>query len=130
MNKFEYLIFDLCLAYCNLCRNSSIPNEIYLGECGHSYCVPCYDKLFGTKMEGISPVFYGCTPCPNNCLNPRKGIQCLCQEYSQALEEWSNHKPYEYNQWRAKENMYNYKKKKKIRYCPLCIHYLDSSIDF
>ena len=32
MNKFEYLIFDLCLAYCNLCRNSSIHNEIYLGN--------------------------------------------------------------------------------------------------
>jgi len=125
MNTFEYLVFDLCLAYCNLCLSSAIHNEIYLGDCGHSYCIPCYDKLFGYKKVEISAVFYGCSSCPNHCLNPIKGRQCTCVEYSKCIEEWSKKKPYEYNQWKAKENMYNYKKSKKIRIiiCPICIPY-------
>jgi len=129
MNKFDYLIFDVCLAYCNLCRSSSIKNEIYLGECGHSYCITCYDKLFQTRHKLYS-VFYGCSPCPNNCVNPRKGIQCNCDAYKEVIDAWSKNKPYEYNQWRARENMFQYKNKKRIRHCPLCIHYLDSSFDF
>jgi len=124
MNKFEYLIFDLCFAYCSLCFSSTIQNEIYLGECGHSYCVPCYHKLFVYKKTEISAVFYGCTPCPNHSLNPKRGRQCTCVEYSKNIEEWSKLKPFEYNQWRAKENMYNYKKSKiTITICPICIPY-------
>jgi hypothetical protein len=125
MNKFEYLIFDLCLAYCSLCLSSTIQKEIYLGECGHSFCIPCYNKIFGHKKVETSAFFYGCNPCPNNCLNPRKGIQCTCVEYSQVIEEWSKNKHHEYNQWKAKENMYNYKKSKKriVKICPICIPY-------
>jgi len=120
MNTFEYLVFDLCTAHCNLCFNSNVTNEIYLGECGHCYCIDCHDKLMGTK-DTLSSVFYGCSPCPNKCINPRKGIQCHCDEYREVIEAWSIKKPFEYNQWKARLHMFHYKKLKKRIGCPLCI---------
>ena len=74
MNKFEYLIFDLCLAYCNLCLSLTIQKEIYLGECGHSFCIPCYNKIFGHKKVETSAFFMDVIPVRTTVSTQEKGV--------------------------------------------------------
>jgi len=42
------------------------------------------------SVFNVSPVPYGCPPCPNHCNNPEKGRQCQCVIYDNVIEAWWN----------------------------------------
>ena len=52
-------------------------------SCDHYFCKKCTQEIIywdETKYH-LSPVPYGCPPCPNGCENPIRGKQCYCIEY-------------------------------------------------
>ena len=84
----------------------------------------------------LSPVPYGCPPCPNGCKNPLRGVQCNCVEFYNntatffcdfdkgpgVIQKWDRKHPDQYQKWIDKESI-----SFKIpigayanRTCPLC----------
>ena len=62
-------------------------------RCSHSFCIDCTRYLLfcdEISVFNVSPVPYGCPPCPNNCVNPEKGTQCQCVVYDKVIEDWWN----------------------------------------
>lgn len=93
--------------------------------CSHCFCVRCMRViiLFDETRYHLSPVPYGCPPCPNECENPIKGRQCFCEEYNDLIDLWEEMFPESYNRWRddedesileANDPVYGSKK------CPVC----------
>lgn len=58
-------------------------------KCSHMFCVECMRRILIWDVEEykLSPVYYGCPPCPNGCINPQKGRQCGCEEYGEILND-------------------------------------------
>jgi hypothetical protein len=52
----------------------------------------------------ISPVPYGCPPCPNGCTNPIRGTQCYCYEYDPVQEQWEKDFPVQFQKWNDDEH--------------------------
>lgn len=52
----------------------------------------------------MSPVQYGCPPCPNGRNNPEVGMQCNCYEYDEILELWEENNPDQYEIWSVKKS--------------------------
>ena len=53
-------------------------------HCTHYFCKECTWLVLhghGELDYHLSPVPYGCPPCPNGCENPIRGVQCFCLEY-------------------------------------------------
>jgi len=115
---------------CSLCNemvNTKIP---FPSKCSHVYCIDCTRYLLFCGEDStlhISPIPYGCPPCPKGCRNPVKGIQCSCSEYDDVIEEWWNK-----NKDSAEEFVYacyvDGKNKAKDIKCPLCDQYRYSTI--
>ena len=54
----------------------------------------------------LSPVPFGCKPCPNGCINPEKGKQCCCEEYDKIVDRWMKDFPLEYAKYIEAENLF------------------------
>lgn len=76
-------------------------------NCGHWICVDCmYDLVFRDEsVYHLSPVPFGCLPCPNGCVNPKRGKQCYCKEYDEIRDLWEKDYPDEFEQYNDAENM-------------------------
>ena len=103
--------------------------------CTHYFCIDCTWKVLhghGELDYHLSPVPYGCPPCPNGCVNPVQGVQCYCLEYFNnnenegplgIIDQWAVTNPEAYEAYNVAETasidagnhpMYGSGK------CPLC----------
>lgn len=75
---------------CPVCMDGPGRRLRFPAGCGHSFCIECSRKilLWDEIDYHLSPVPYGCPPCPNGCENPVKGEQCYCIEYESVQEDW------------------------------------------
>jgi hypothetical protein len=117
MKKIEFVKMEICHTHCIFCGKDCYQKMIFLGECGHSFCVECSLRLY--EESHLSPIPFGCPPCPNQCLNPTKGPQCDCIERDEVLDQWKKKDPASYDKWVAEEILYRYKD--GIFRCPVCI---------
>ena len=115
---------------CTLCEESVNTKIPFPSKCSHIYCIDCTRYLLfcdESSMFNISPIPYGCPPCPNGCRNPTEGNQCTCPEYEDVIVEWWKH-----NKDKAEEFIYacyvDGKNKTKEIKCPLCDQYKYSSL--
>lgn len=117
------LTFIECKEECVICLNECTRKIMFPANCGHSFCIPCTQEIFfwdGTKYD-LSPVPFGCPPCPNGCENPIQGRQCFCDEYETLVEKWSEENKDEYAKWdTAKEIILEKERIYKNEACPLC----------
>ena len=85
-------------------------SETVLGSISAKYCMDCglWNKLnvidstnYTVCMNNcyLSPIPYGCPPCPNRCRNPIKGPQCYCEEYDSVKDEWCKNNPEQYKKY-------------------------------
>lgn len=90
---------------CSVCLQD-VDCQMKFPACSHKFCVDCsktilyYDE---TRFQ-LSPVPYGCPPCPNGCTNPIRGRQCYCEEYDAVQEAWEQTNPVEYHLWNELEH--------------------------
>jgi hypothetical protein len=111
---------------CAVCMNSYKKKVMFPTKCGHSFCIRCSRDilLWNENRYRLSPVQYGCPPCPNGCKNPEKGPQCDCEEYSTIQEKWILSKPSDYKRWSSDEGFSISNGEKDNSYgsltCPLC----------
>lgn len=75
---------------CVICLKDRERKLEFPAGCGHSFCIGCSSHmLFGDDTRFyLSPVAYGCPPCPTGCANPIIGKQCACVEYMAIQEIW------------------------------------------
>lgn len=123
------LEFDENTEECDICFESYNKYVKIYTSCNHKICPSCSQNIlmWDETNYRLSPVPYGCPPCPNNCFNPIKGKQCYCTEYDEILDRWKEEYPDEYKKYNDDEKtsielsetidgvVYNLYK------CPLCI---------
>jgi hypothetical protein len=91
-----------CDEECDVCMNICKRKLLFPTKCGHSFCLECSKEvLFWDECKyHLSPVPYGCPPCPNGCENPERGKQCYCDEYYDVvIEQWKQTNPVHYLKW-------------------------------
>ena len=78
-------------AECPVCYETKVQLK-FPGSCDHWLCCSCIGVVVCGKetVPGVSPVPFGCPPCPNGCTNPEMGPQCDCKEYDLVLEQWED----------------------------------------
>ena len=86
-------------------------------HCTHYFCLDCTWSVLhghGELDYHLSPVPYGCPPCPNGCENPTRGVQCYCKEYFNSEDEegplgvfqqWGAANPQAYEAYNAAESV-------------------------
>ena len=91
---------------CSVCSNNCDRKLMFPTNCGHSFCISCSKDLllWDETRHHLSPVPYGCPPCPNGCINPVRGRQCYCEEYDSVQEQWKRERLVEYNRWNDEEH--------------------------
>ena len=91
---------------CAVCSDSSKKQVTFPANCGHWFCVACSRNILFWKEQRyhLSPVPYGCPPCPKGCVNPIKGEQCYCIEYDSIQDAWEESKPDEFKKWNDAEH--------------------------
>lgn len=97
--------FDENTEDCDICFESNNKYVKVSTSCNHRICVGCSQNMLvwdETKYR-LSPVPYGCPPCPNKCFNPIKGEQCYCTEYDEILDRWKKEYPDEYKEYNDDE---------------------------
>jgi hypothetical protein len=74
--------------------------------CSHYFCKSCTRNicLWDETRYHLSPVPYGCPPCPNECENPGRGKQCYCFEYDEIQDAWNREYPEDFKRWNDDEN--------------------------
>jgi hypothetical protein len=93
--------------------------------CNHYFCIDCCKKIiyWDAKEYHLSPEFYGCPECPNNCNNPKRGAQCYCDDYIEIQKEWSKDNP-QFIKWVEDESSLIKEYYENTIYgnqkCPLC----------
>jgi hypothetical protein len=92
---------------CAVCLQPSRKQLYFPANCGHWFCVSCSRKilLWDETRYHLSPVFYGCPPCPNECINPEKGRQCYCEEYDVVQEQWEQQEATRFKEWNEEEHL-------------------------
>ena len=90
---------------CAVCADSGKTQVKFPANCGHWFCVTCSRNIMFWKEQRyhLSPVPYGCPPCPKGCINPVKGEQCYCYEYDPIQDEWKQYKPQQFKKWNDAE---------------------------
>ncbi|MAJ97321.1 MAG: hypothetical protein CMI56_01765 [Parcubacteria group bacterium] len=103
-NELEFRVSEEECAVCNETKNVFLK---FPTNCGHSFCTLCSRQILFWREDRyhLSPVPYGCPPCPNGCINPNKGTQCYCEEYDEIQERWRLDNPDEYNTYNDHENI-------------------------
>ena len=113
---------------CVVCYETGHKQLKFPANCGHWFCTSCSKNIlfWDETRYHLSPVPFGCPPCPNECINPVKGKQCYCEDYDEILERWEQENPQQYKEYNDAENLsielsetttgsvFNSKK------CPLC----------
>ena len=91
---------------CIICLEKNKKHLKFPTNCGHWFCIPCSKKIlfFDETRYYLSPVSFGCPPCPNGCINPIKGPQCYCNEYNIVHNKWKQNFPLEFKKWFDTEN--------------------------
>ena len=76
-------------------------------NCSHSFCIECCKNLlfWDETRYHLSPEPYGCPPCPNGCINPIKGKQCYCDEYTELQDNWEIENPVQWKKWNKAEHL-------------------------
>lgn len=92
---------------CSICLEDVTRKMMFPTNCGHSFCISCSRNilLWDETMMHLSPVPYGCPPCPNGCDVVVRGRQCYCDEYNAVQNEWELSDPIKYNEWNEAENI-------------------------
>jgi hypothetical protein len=72
------------------------------------HCVSCTRRIlfWNQNRYCISPVPFGCPPCPNKCLNPENGKQCDCETYDEILKMWKREHPRQYKEYSEAEHAF------------------------
>ncbi len=112
---------DECVVCMNICERKLM----FPTNCGHSFCISCSRSIlfWNRTIYTLSPVPYGCPPCPNGCINPVKGKQCDCEEYDSIQDLWQESKPTEFHRWNSDQNISIDNSSNDIYgngVCPLC----------
>jgi len=91
---------------CAVCMETTGRKMMFPAKCGHSFCVDCSRDilLWDGRRYYLSPIPYGCLPCPKGCNNPLKGRQCECTAYEIVKEEWGTANPANFSKWIEAEN--------------------------
>lgn len=122
-NELEFKESEECVVCNEMNKQVKFP-----ANCGHWFCVSCSRNIlfWDETRYHLSPVPFGCPPCPNGCINPVKGKQCYCENYDEVLEQWEQENPIQYKEYNDAEHLsielsettagsiFNSKK------CPLC----------
>lgn len=84
-------------AECPVCFETKASMK-FPGSCDHWFCCSCiHAVVYGLEIEpGVSPVLFGCQPCPNGCSNPDIGPQCNCEEYQPIVQMLKHNLDYRY----------------------------------
>ena len=92
---------------CVICFETINKQVKFPANCGHWFCTPCSRQIlfWDESRYHISPVPFGCPPCPKNCTNPIRGQQCGCAEYDEILEKWEHDSPEQHKKWLDSEEM-------------------------
>lgn len=92
---------------CVVCNETGNKQLKFPANCGHWFCTPCSRNIlfWDETRYHLSPVPYGCPPCPNDCINPLKGKQCYCENYDEILERWEQENPRHYKKYNDAENL-------------------------
>ena len=121
---------------CVICFDTKGRELKFPAGCEHWFCIPCSrDMIFWDETRHtLSPVPYGCPPCPKGCDNPITGQQCYCEEYYGdeteenpcVIEKWRREYPNQYKRWNDEErvSMETIIGTFANRRCPLCRKYL------
>ena len=124
-NELEFKESDEECMVCNETGNKQVK---FPANCGHWFCVYCSSNIlfWDETRYHLSPVPFGCPPCPNQCINPIRGEQCYCEEYVEIIDHWKEEYPDKYEEYNDAEilsielsettvgSVYGSKK------CPLC----------
>jgi hypothetical protein len=88
---------------CDICNEENNKYVKFPTNCGHSFCTVCTRNilLYDEKRYHLSPVPFGCPPCPNKCANPIKGKQCYCKNYIKILDQWRKAYPEKYDEYNS-----------------------------
>lgn len=111
---------------CAVCMNVCEKKLMFPTNCGHSFCINCSNNIlfWDESRYYLSPVAYGCPPCPNKCNNPEKGKQCACEEYNIIKDTWGLSNPEKFDRWIEAETKSITKSSNESTYgkavCPLC----------
>jgi len=111
---------------CAVCMNVCERKLVFPTNCGHSFCKNCSRNLlfWDETRYHLSPVSYGCPPCPNGCENPKTGRQCYCEDYDSIQNEWERSNPEKFKKWNDDQNKSIDNSLYDINYgqgvCPLC----------
>jgi hypothetical protein len=111
---------------CIVCMNNCNRKLIFPTNCGHSFCLDCSKNIlyWDETRYHLSPVPFGCPPCPNGCENPIKGKQCYCEEYDSVQNEWEKNNPVQYKKYNNDQNQSIDNSSNDVTYgkciCPLC----------
>jgi hypothetical protein len=112
---------------CPICMEKCNKQLFFPAYCGHSFCLKCSRKLLFKYdcFYYLSPEPYGCSPCPNGCVNPLVGEQCFCREYLIKIDEWKLSNPSDYMRWNEDEEesifrSYNTDNYYGSQECPIC----------
>lgn len=92
---------------CCICQSISGKQVKFPTNCGHWFCISCSRNIlfYDETKYHLSPVLYGCPPCPNNCMNPTRGQQCYCENYDVIIELWKQENKVQYDKWNHDENI-------------------------
>ena len=92
---------------CIVCFTNHKKKVKFPTNCGHSFCIDCSREIlfFDEKKYHLSPMPYGCPPCPNGCKNPEKGRQCYCEEYDKIIDQWKDFSPVNFDEWIYNERL-------------------------
>ncbi len=102
---WDELNFFSCNEECIICSEVCSKKMMFPTNCGHSFCISCSKGIlfFDESRYWLSPVKYGCLPCPKGCINPEKGKQCDCIEYDDVIERWSIQNTRQYERWNKEQ---------------------------
>ena len=91
---------------CIICSEQRRLKIDFPAGCGHSFCVKCTKRVmfWDETYHHLSPVPYGCPPCPNGCHNPAKGKQCYCESYDAVQDAWKLEKPDKWTRWNEEQH--------------------------
>lgn len=95
--------------------------------CRHAFCTECSRHILfiDDSRYHLSPVPYGCPPCPNGCTNPTKGPQCCCDESYEVQDKWEAEHPDQFEEW-SEAGCASYERGEppgscySTQQCPLC----------
>jgi hypothetical protein len=116
IKRVELVTMEICHTHCIFCQKDCYKEMIFIGDCGHSFCIECSVRVY--QASQLSPAPFGGPACPNGCLNPKQGPQCECEEQETVLTEWEQKDPQQYRLWNSQRIAYSYSE--GIFCCPVC----------